>query len=110
MTHLLYALNQTLASSSSLWAQTLHLHTVWSYIQSTYTTGEVVKRNVDRRMKIGYNIRFYEHDDDTSKHFSCHPFDHKEHEFVLNLNNYSKDGVRSQARPRVAKVHRLRNK
>jgi hypothetical protein len=42
-----------------------------------------VKRNVDRRMKIKSDIIvhffvFYEHDDNTSKHFCCHPVDHKE--------------------------------
>ena len=30
--------------------------TVCAYIQETYTTAEVVKRNVDRRMKIGSDI------------------------------------------------------
>ena len=34
------------------------------YIQSTYTTGEVLKRNVDRRMMIGSDI--VKHDDATS--------------------------------------------
>ncbi len=42
-----------------------------------------MKRNVDRRMKIKSDIIvhffvFYEHDDNTSKHFCCHPVDHKE--------------------------------
>ena len=50
------------------------LHSYCTFLNSVnvYYRGEVVKRNVDHRMKIGSDIVnsfvFYDHDDDTSKH------------------------------------------
>ena len=51
---------------------------------TSWIQGEVVKRNVDHRMKVGSDIIvvnffvFYKNDDDTSNH-------------VFNLSNYNKD-------------------
>ena len=57
--------------SITFWYSFDTVYTVCDYIQSTYTTGEVLKRNVDRRMKIGYDLKLLlfqlrdKHDDAT---------------------------------------------